>query len=250
VVRGGYIAGSSGPRRGTGLRNEAPPGTRLVLEPGGELAFGRIRARLSDDGSLEACDDYNCIRARVPRGSSVMLDPVPPLNAPSRISNCLYIEFEEQLIVPGGRSSFWATAPYEFIAHVDGIILGYLSPLRVKYTLVGDIVDGVVCRYHRSMVADSHTKLAAGGGVGLLPIMFRGSPGRVPGIGFYASGVPLFTDGSFVYYPEIEAEVDQLRLAVRATQRPPLEGLREARRARLRAGGLLPQVFVVTLEGA
>ena len=60
----------------------------------------------------------------------------------------------------------------------------------------------------------------------------------------------MFTDGNFVYYPEIEAEVDQLRLSVRATQRPPLSGLREARRARLRAGGLLPQVFVVTLEGA
>jgi hypothetical protein len=178
-----------------------------------------------------------------------MLDPVPPLNRPSRISNCLYIEFEEQLIVPGGRSSFWATAPYDLMVHVNGIVLGYLSPLRVKYTPIGDMVDGVVCRYHRSMVAGSHSELAAGGGLGLLMIRFRGSPGKVPGVGFYAAGVPLFTDGSLVYYPEVEAEVDQLRLSARATQRPPLEGLREARRARLRAGGLLPQVFVITLEG-
>ncbi|WP_055407666.1 DUF432 domain-containing protein [Pyrodictium delaneyi] len=250
VVRGSYIASSTGPRRGTGLQEEAPPGARLVLEPGGELTFGRIRARLGSDGSLEACDDYGCIKARVPHGSSVFMDPVPPLNRPSRISNCLYIEFEEQLIVPGGRSSFWTTAPYEFMVHVNGIVLGYLSPLRVKYTLIGDIVDGVVCRYHRAIVTSSHRELTAGGGLGLVSVRFRGSPGKVPGIGFYAAGAPLFTNGSFVYYPEIEAEVDQLRLSVRATQRPPLSGLREARRARLRAGGLLPQVFVVTLEGA
>ncbi|WP_058370213.1 DUF432 domain-containing protein [Pyrodictium occultum] len=218
---------------------------RLTLEPGGELSLGRLEAKLGTNGLLEACDGYNCIRARLPRGAAARLEPVPPVHVPSQMTNCLYLEFEEQLVTPGEHAVFWATVPYELAIYANGVLLGYLSPLRVKYTLVGDVVEGTVCRYHRSRASTDPRELQAGMEEALAAIEFRGAPGRVPGVGFHVADIPLYVKDGRVYYPLVRAEVGASRVSSRVDQRPPVEGARGVQRSRQR--GILPQVFVVTI---
>ncbi len=172
------------------------------------------------------------------------LEPVPPINRPQRITGCIYVELEEPVIHPGGRTGLWILAPYEVAVTHDRIVVAYVTPLSVKYTLIGDIVGGSICRHHRSPSAEEFIKLSRRPGEAYVRVEINGPSARIPGIGFYAATLPIYSDEeSRLYYPLLEAETSDVSLNVKVTHKPPLEGLELAQRGR-RVSIFLPSFLV------
>ena len=205
------------------------------LGPGGEERVGEAVVRLGEDGRLEACDPYGCVRARLPRGHWALLEPVPAVSRPAPLTGCIYVELEEPLVHPGGASTVWTLAPYEILVTASGAQVARLTPTRAKYTLVGDVVDGLLCRYSRGPLAFSPEEAleAREPGYAVLAVRITGSPAVVPGIAFPAAQLPIYTDEEArLYYPLVEARVEEPGLTVKPTGHPPLAGLEVAQRGR------------------
>jgi len=216
------------------------------LSRGAVEEIGEARVRFGEDGLIEACDPHGCSRVRVPSGIvEVLLEPVAPFNRPRRLTGCIYVEFAEPLVYPGqGVRRFWFLAPYEVAVVAGGTVVAYVSPTRVKFTLVGDIVGGSVCRYYRSTVAEELDGLVRGVGLAYVAADVEGEAVLMPGIGFYAVGLPLFTDEeSRLYYPRLEVAARPPLLEVKASQEPPLAGLSLAQRGR-KLALLMPTFYV------
>ncbi|RUM47502.1 MAG: hypothetical protein DSY37_02305 [Hyperthermus sp.] len=212
------------------------------LEPGSSLRLAEASISFSASGLLEACDPYGCVRARV--RDTVLVEPVPGVLRPRPLTGCIYVEFEESYIHPGGEADAWMLAPYELAVVYRDTVIARLTPLPAKFTLIGDIVDGTLCRHSRSKLAwspeDASSLLAPG--LGLVRVRFRGEPANVPGVGFYAATLPLYTDGgSKIYYPLVEAVLERNVATIKSTSEPPLKGLRVAQR------GKRPLIFLPTL---
>ncbi len=208
-----------------------------VLERGKTLRHGLASIEYSSAGLLEYCDPYGCGRARLVEHNSVYVDPVPPIHRPQMLSGCIYLEFSEPVVVGENTTSIWALAPYELVIHVDGTALGYVSPFRVKYTLVGGIVDGTICRYHLTRTALRLEELEPHG-LAIMRIDVSGVRGVVPGIGFNAALIRFYLDeASKVYYPVLVAKREPHHVTARLSDSPPREGLveawRQARKLRL-----------------
>ena len=232
-------------------RGGAGAGTRVYprrLPRGGVEEIGGARVAFRGDGVVEACDPHGCSRVRVPGElGEVLLEPVAPFNRPARLSGCVFVEFEEPLVYPGrGVRRLWTLAPYEVAVVAGGTVVAYVSPLRVKYTLVGDVVGGSVCRHHRGPVAEEPGVLERAPGLAYVAVDVAGEPALLPGVGFYAVGLPLYTDAEGrLYYPRMEAAVRGSLVEVKAGQEAPVEGLGLAQRGRRLA--LLAPVFSAPL---
>ena len=214
----------------------------MVLERGSSFRRGFASVEYSSAGFLEFCDPYGCTRVRLVEHDSVYLDPVPPIHRPQALSSCLYLEFSEPIVVGERTTSIWATAPYDLVVHVDGSTLGYVTPFRVKYTLVGGIVDGTICRYHVTRTALSPEGLEPGENA-VIRIDVSGVRGLVPGIGFNAALVRYYLDErNRVYYPVLVAKREPHHVTARLSENPPRDGLAEAWRQarRLRLAMTLP----------
>jgi len=187
-----------------------------VVKRGDSLRYGDVEVSYDSSGRVEACDRYGCLRFHVVGGKEVVLKPVPPLRRPRPLSNCLYLEFPEPLLV-GGGVELLVSAPFELEVSVGGVVAGYLSPRPVKHTLVGDVVDGVVCRYYRSRVIDGVEGLEDGEGV--VKVRFRGDSALVPALAFYIVGVSLVFKDGVVCYPDVEASISRRTISVRVSGR-------------------------------
>ena len=213
-----------------------------MLGRGESLKHGLASIEHSGSGFLEYCDPYGCGGARLVEHDVVYVDPVPPIHRPQMLSGCIYLEFSEPIVVGEKTTSIWALAPYELVVHVDGTALGYVSPFRVKYTLVGGIVDGTICRYHLTRTALRPEELEPRG-LAFIRIDVSGVRGVIPGIGFNAALVKFYLGaGNQVYYPVLIAKREPHHVTARLSDTPPLEGLVEAwRHARkLRLAMTLP----------
>jgi hypothetical protein len=219
------------------------------LGRGGVEEVGSARIVFGEDGVVESCDPHGCSRVRVPSGvDEVLLEPVAPFNRPMRLTGCIYVEFEEPLVYPGGgQRRFWILAPYEVAVVAGGTVVAYVSPIRAKFTLVGDVVGGSVCRYHRSRVAEEPEQLERGPGLAYVAVDVSGEASLVPGIGFYGVGLSLFTDSEArLYYPRLDAVARASFIEVKASQEPPIGGLSLAQRGRRLT--LLMPVFSVPVQ--
>ena len=197
----------------------------MELKPGSTIEYGLVRASYAENGELEVCDPYGCTRARVPGSARVGLQPVAPVYRPSRISNCIYLEFPELLVVHSGIH-IWAVAPFDLAVVARGVVIGYAAPLRVKYTLIGDIVDGSICRYYRTRIAEEPAALKPGPGEAVMEIVFRGEEASLSGVGFHIAGLQFYSDGSIIYYPRLEVVVSRQRAESKLSGRPNVEDLR------------------------
>ncbi len=197
--------------------------------------IGEARVSFGEDGIVEACDPHGCSRVRAPSSvEEVLLEPVAPFNRPQRLTGCIFVEFSEPVVYPGRAvRRLWFLAPYEVAVVAGGTVVAYVSPTRAKFTLVGDIVGGNVCRYYRSPVAEEPEGLSRGPGLAYTAVEVNGEPLLLSGVGFYAVGLPLFTDEQArLYYPRLEAVARASFLEVKATQEPPVDGLSLAQRGR------------------
>lgn len=201
------------------------------LDPGEAEEIAEARITLTKDGVLEACDPHGCTRAKIPRGSPVYLEPVAPLQRPTRLAACIYVELDPPLSHPGGEATYWLQAPYEVAVTHAGKPVAYVTPLPAKYTLVGDIVGGRICRHHRSQAAEAPRDLEHRPGLAYLAARIRGDPALIPGIGFYAVRTTIYTDSEeHLYYPVIEVTVSPAVAEAKTTNQPPLRGLHVAQR--------------------
>ena len=90
-------------------------------------------------------------------GKHLIINPVEPLNTPKEITPNLLIEFEKTLLLAGGaKKKIFLTFPIEigvFISDKDDKnlqLLDVLSLARQKFTLYGEVSNGVICKHWKS----------------------------------------------------------------------------------------------------
>jgi len=86
------------------------------------------------------------------------LNPVEPLHKPAEISNYLLIEFDQLVIVePRSKQEVYLTFPLEVACLLEqsGVVGGHLIDIFSfccsKLTLYGNVKNGLVCRYWKSL---------------------------------------------------------------------------------------------------
>lgn len=96
----------------------------------------------------------------------LIINPVEPLNTPKEITPNLLIEFEKMLLLGAGeKQQIFLTFPVEigiFISEKTNKsleILDVLSLVKQKFTLYGEVSNGVVCKYWKSRVYTSPPSL-------------------------------------------------------------------------------------------
>ncbi len=197
------------------------------LGPGQWLQIGDVRIERSENGDVVACDRYGCAEARVPRERPVKAAPIPAIHRLLPATPYIYVEFERRIFIDDGED-YWALAPYEVEVYAGNLALVRLSPVKVKYTLVGDVVDGVLARYYRSVAAYDQEELPDPTGTAVIRFVVKGSSVLLPGIGFNASVSTFYVDeNGIIYYPLLEVETDGSLVTVKNTGEPPKKGLRE-----------------------
>lgn len=90
-------------------------------------------------------------------GKHIIINPVEPLNTPKEITPNLLIEFEKILLLGGGeKKQVFLTFPIEigvFISengNKNPQLLDVLSLVRQKFTLYGEVSNGVICKHWKS----------------------------------------------------------------------------------------------------
>lgn len=92
-------------------------------------------------------------------GKHLIINPVEPINTPKEITPNLLIEFEKTLLLAGGaKKRIFLTFPIEigvFISDKDNKdlqLLDVLSLARQKFTLYGEVSNGVICKHWKSSI--------------------------------------------------------------------------------------------------
>ncbi len=209
-----------------------PPGGVYTLEPGDKLRIGEAYIEYGGDGVLVAGDRYGERRVFLD-GVPVRVYPVQPLNRPRRLTSCLALGLDAELVLPGEPRCYWFRAPVELAVAAGGVVIAHLSPLMVKHTLVGEIVDGVVCRFYRTGVYREPPKPSEG--EALVMIRFRQSPSiRLQLVVFPIDTADIYVDSNGVpYYEAVEAAYTGGQVAFKLTDQPPRNKLQLIREARV-----------------
>lgn len=223
------------------------------IEAGQWIEIGDARIERRENGDLEACDRYGCATARIPKGQPVYAAPIPAIYRVLTATPYIYIDFESSVYIEDGED-YWALAPYEVEVYVGDIAVARLSPVEVKFTLVGDIVDGLLARYYKSIAAYTKEELPDPVGTAVVRFIVRGTSILLPGVGFNAVSTRFYVDSTgLIYYPTLTVEASNGGVVVKTSGDPPLEGLREVvevRRARRHIAAFLQQTqpFVMRVQ--
>lgn len=198
------------------------------LGPGDKLELGEARIERLENGDVVACDRHGCAEARVPPEREVRVAPVPAIHRLLAVTPYLYIEFERRVFIDAGEDYF-TYAPYELEVYVKDTVLVRLSPHKVKYTLIGDVLDGVLARWHRGPVEyDEEDLPPAGPQLAVVRFIVRNTGVLLPGVGFNAANTRFYVDDQGrLYYPLLHVDVEGGVLSVKSTGEPPKPGLRE-----------------------
>ncbi len=187
-----------------------------TVRKGEALKLGRAKISL-DNGVLTLKDDHMTRNVRT-QVEEVEVRPHPPVNVPSKVTDYLMIRMEEGLIPLDGQE-LWLSAPYDLGISINGKIVGFLSPFRVKYSLYGPTTEGIVCRYHESPVSKAPLK----GIDAKVKAIFRvRNPREVDRIVIPVNELDIFSKEGAVYYEVVEVTVDD-DLYVELKNKPPVE---------------------------
>lgn len=87
----------------------------------------------------------------------IIINPVEPLNTPKEITPNLLIEFEKTLLLAGGeKKQIFLTFPVEIGVFISDVgdknpqLIDVLSLVKQKFTLYGEVSNGVVCKHWKS----------------------------------------------------------------------------------------------------
>jgi hypothetical protein len=119
----------------------------------------RIRIRSFKGGSLyrRETGSNEVLKRIYSSKAKIWLSPVKPFNCPKMITSNLMIELKRTLIVPPGESKkVYLRFPVEIgvIVSKDGKdrVIDVFTDNPPKYSMYGDIREGVMCRYYSSDV--------------------------------------------------------------------------------------------------
>ncbi len=89
--------------------------------------------------------------------SKIRINPVEPVNKPKELSPHFLIEFEKSIFIePSARKTVFIKFPVEIGVFVYGKknfqILDIFTLNKQKFTLYGDVINGVICKYWKSEV--------------------------------------------------------------------------------------------------
>ena len=198
-----------------------------TLKAGDWIRIGKARIERRDNGDLVACDEYGCTTARIPVSQSVYAAPIPALYSVLAATPYIYVDFESSVFIEDGED-YWTLAPYEIEVYVKDLAIARLSPIDVKFTLIGDIIDGILARYYRSIAAFDIHELPDPLGTAIVRFIVRGSSILLPGIGFNASTSRFYVDDNgLIYYPLLTVDAGNGVVTVKTEDKPPSEGVRE-----------------------
>ena len=243
-----YLDRSIGSNHGVALQSRST--ASLTLKPGGTLAIGEARVEYSENGRIEACDLYGCYTALADTGTPVYIRPVPGIYRLQRFSPFIYIEFESKLYI-SNSSLYWVLAPLDLEVYIGSSLLGVVSPTKVKYTLIGDVLDGTICRYFRASAKKAYPpRLGESLAAGILGFHVAAkSDAIIPGIGFNAMRSSLYRSGDgLVFYSLVEVEVDGGKLVARVQEKPPMRSLVQVYKPRHIALGVVQQLQPFTMQ--
>lgn len=87
----------------------------------------------------------------------IIINPVEPLNTPKEITPNLLIEFEKTLLLAGGeKKQIYLTFPVEIGVFISDSgnrnpqLIDVFTLVRQKFTLYGEVSNGVVCKHWKS----------------------------------------------------------------------------------------------------
>jgi hypothetical protein len=87
----------------------------------------------------------------------ILLNPVEPVNKPKSLTSYLLIEFEKTIqIEPKGTKKIFLTFPVEIAVYVSANeefeVVDAFTLVRQKFTLYGDPINGMICKYWKSAI--------------------------------------------------------------------------------------------------
>jgi hypothetical protein len=194
-----------------------------VLRVGGEALIGEARIERGPDGLVRGCDPHGCVEVVARPEVPVALAPIPAGRRLLEVS-CIFVEFERPVYAEPG-DTIWFHAPLDIDLRVGRVSAARLAAVRVKYTLLGDVVDGLLCRYYRSPASLGGPPAEPGPGVALAAARVGGEAGVHQGAALAADS-RLYVGGGLVYYEMHGVSVDSGLATSKRLGRPPLEGLR------------------------
>jgi hypothetical protein len=91
-----------------------------------------------------------------PKDGELIINPVEPVNLPKNITRFLEIEFDKIVMSPESEDTYYLTFPVEigvFLKSGKSVsLIDVFSQNAGKYSLYGSPKEGVVVRWHKSMV--------------------------------------------------------------------------------------------------
>lgn len=196
------------------------------IGPGEEIQLGEATIKRTEEGDLEACDRYGCVSARVPPERFVYVVPIPAIYRVLSATPYIYVDFMKRILIEEDED-YWTLAPIELEVYAGELALVRLSPIMVKHTLIGDVLEGVLSRYYKADAVFDEDQLEYKLGTAIVRFIVKGSSVLLPGVGFNASGVEFYVDEQGrLYYPLLEVNVEGGVVNVKRQDKPPKKGLK------------------------
>jgi|Deesub1362A_J573_1020465.scaffolds.fasta_scaffold00008_139 hypothetical protein len=183
----------------------------------GEYRAGEAYVKLDGD-KLIIGDRYTSRELIVSRGTEVEVRPVEPLHVPKNLTENLLIRLEKPLYTVEPMMT-WVKAPYELEVRLNGSSIAYLSPTRVKYYLYGDVVEGVLCRYHETGVYDGEP--GDTDGEALIRLLVTRVSKPMEYLLIPLENISVWEDDGKVYYNPILIEASGDELIIKVVDRDP-----------------------------
>jgi hypothetical protein len=128
----------------------------LAISEGQELRVGDAIISFSD-GELIMKDKYHEERLKVRGHPNIVVEPIPPLYIPKRLTDCLVLALRDPILMKG-EDVLRLTAPYELRVIADNTLITRLSPFKVKYTVIGHPAEGEVCRWYPTELVEGENE--------------------------------------------------------------------------------------------
>ncbi|MCE4624353.1 MAG: DUF432 domain-containing protein [Desulfurococcales archaeon] len=176
---------------------------------------------------LRACDRYGCSEIIV--DPPVRVIPAPPILRPFSITSVVFIGFTRRAFVQK-HQTIWAKIPLDIEIAKDRQTLAVLATSKVKYRLVGSLVEGVIARNVMSDISFT-TPPTPGPCEALVALKIARGSDVIDGVPFNVGSSVLYSDrGERLYTSLVEVSLDHVIIDAKTTAYPPLPGLKQVRR--------------------
>jgi hypothetical protein len=113
---------------------------------------------------MRECLGESVEKILVASSSKLLLNPVEPVNKPKALASYLLIEFANTLQVePKGTMNIFLTFPIEIAVYISADeefeVVDAFALARQKFTLYGDPINGVICKYWKSTIYTAEPSL-------------------------------------------------------------------------------------------